>query len=108
MVQERQKEAELLVERFKSLAGMVRQVTEANLQFQHLKGNALSSEDRAALNSHLPQINEQLGVLVEEANKLMHDSRKAHIKTLERNSDSLRQSLQSLRQRLSLLTDSPS
>lgn len=105
MVQERRLEAESQLQRYRLLAEMVGQITAAIMPFQRLKGGNLSDDDRDALNSHLPQINEQLGLLVEESNKLMNDARKAQLKVLERNTDSLRQSLQVIRLRLSSLAD---
>ncbi len=107
MVQERQQEGERLLERFRNLAAMVGQITAAHAQFQNIDANELSSDKRDALLSHLPQLGEQLGVLIEEATQLMHDSRNAHSKVLEKNADSLRQRLQSLRQRLSSSVPQP-
>lgn len=107
MVHERQREGEKLLERFRSLAAMVGQITAANAQFQNVKTSELSPENREALLSHLPQLGEQLGVLIDEATQLMHDSRLAHAKVLEKNADSLRQRLQSLRQRLSPSAQEP-
>lgn len=101
MVEERQREGERLLERFRNLAGMVGQITAASAQVQNINMSELSSDKHAALLSHLPQLGEQLGVLIDEATRLMHDSRLAHSKVLEKNADSLRQRLQSLRQRLS-------
>jgi hypothetical protein len=105
MVHERQIEGGKLLERFRALAEMVRQISAAVAPFQHLRADRISDEDKASLASHLPQINEQLDRLVEQAEKLMNDSREANFQAMERNSDSLRQSLQSVRKRLSLLSD---
>lgn len=105
VVQERQIAGEKLLERYRLLAEMVRQITAAIIPFQRLKGDNISPDDRAALASHIPQINEQLAVLVEESNKLMKDARDACMKALERNTDSLRQSLEAVRRRLTVVAE---
>lgn len=103
-VHERQVESEQMLYRFKTLGEMVRKTTEAVTQVvQPLPGTpAIPEEAHRVLMSRLPDFNEQMGVLVEEAKNLMQDAHKANMKSIERNADSLRQTLQAARHRLNL------
>lgn len=98
-VQQRQGETEGLLTRFKTLGDMVKQVTTLVGQLKQPDAD-ITPEQQQVLATRLPEINGQLGILVDEAKKLMDDAHKANLKTLESNADSLRQSLAATRHRL--------
>jgi hypothetical protein len=104
-IQERQVQTNEMFERFQKLSDMARQITVAVGQLMQPRETELSSEEKNLILSKLPEVDEKMGVIVDEARKLMDDARHAKLKTLERSADSLRQSLQSARQKLSLVVD---
>lgn len=101
-VRERQEEVTTLVDRFRSLGGMVKSLTEAIPELKKPNGGELTQEESEILANSLPAFNEQVERLVDEARKLMDDAHAANLKILERNADSLRQSLQGAHHRLEL------
>lgn len=103
LVQERQQEANRLLERFQGLGEMVRKVTEAVVQLQNPAKGALSPEEKALLVKHLPELNEKLGVLADEAFKIKDEARESKMKALEKDADALGQSMQAMRRKLSSL-----
>jgi hypothetical protein len=107
-IQERQLEADKLLERFQALGEMAKKITEAVTQ---LRGNSggqmpMNDEQRTVLIGRLPEINTQIDVLIEEAFRLKDDASTAKLKTLERNADSLGQSLRHARGRLNSVMES--
>lgn len=104
-IQTRHREAEAMMERFKALGEMVKQINVAVTSLKNQNSADVTDEDRAVIESRMPDFNTQMGILVEEARKLMEDAREANMKDLERNADSLRQSLQSARHKLNLIAD---
>ena len=96
-VQDRRAVVDSLLERYRSLGEMLRQVSTAVGQLNKTDSGELTADQRTALTSRLPEFNSHLGTLVDEARKLMDDARVANMKALERNADSLRQSLHSAR-----------
>jgi hypothetical protein len=66
---------------------------------------ALSQEERAMLTAHIPELDQKLGLLIEEARKLQEDARAANMRTTERNADSMSQTLQSARRKLSVFVE---
>jgi chromosome segregation ATPase len=104
-VQLRQQENDRMVERFNGLNGMVAKINAILLQLKKPEGAELSSEEKSFLNGKLPELDSQMGTLIEEAGKLKKDAQHANLKTVERNADSLGQTLNSARRKLSLFID---
>ncbi len=100
LIQARQTETDRLIERFKTLGEMARNLTEAVAELHKPALGVLSPEDRARLGGFLPEVVNQLGALVDEAKRLKEEARAAGLKTLERDADALSQSLQSMRAKL--------
>jgi len=105
-VQERQQENDRMLERFRLLSQAVGQITALLAPFRKDAGSVLSQEDRVLIQQQIPEIDSQLGTLVEEAFKLKNDARDAKMRTLERNADSLAQTLTSARRKLNELVKS--
>jgi chromosome segregation ATPase len=99
-VQERQQQNDQLAERFGTLNGMVRTISTALSQLKKPEGAKLSEEERTFLSEKLPELDQQMRTLSDEAFKLKEDAQKANMKTLERNADSLAQTLSSARRKL--------
>lgn len=104
-VQERQRETEQMLGRVKALGDMARQITTSVAQLRQPSVTDLSDADKQQIASRLPEINGQLGFLVEEARKLADDAQTANMKDLERHAQSLKQTLQAARNRLNLFVD---
>lgn len=98
-LEEHQKEAERLSHRFQALGEMVREVSTAIAGIKPGSDQA-TDEEQAVLSRILPEFNEKMDVLVNEATQLMQDARTAHIKMIESSADSLRQTLEAARRRL--------
>jgi hypothetical protein len=105
VIQTRQQETERMLERFQALGEMVRKITTAVSQIQKPAGMELSDEERTLLMKHMPELNSQLEILINEAGKLKNDAQTVNMKTLERNADSLQQSLQAVRQKLNVFAE---
>lgn len=105
-INERQRTTEKLAARFQQLGEMVRQINAAMAQLKPAEG-AISAEQRALLEQSLPDFNNQMNVLVEEAKKIMAEAAEANLVSIQRNADSLRQALDAARQRLNLLAHKP-
>lgn len=101
-LQKRQRDSDLMLERYRALGELVKKAGEAIAQVKQPSTAELPPEQRALLMSKLPAFNDQLGILVDQARELMADAHAANMKNLERNVDSLRQSIQAARHRLNL------
>lgn len=99
-IQKRQQEADRLLERFNSLGEMVGKINAMVTQLRKPGGAKLSDEERAMIARHMPEINVQLGKLIDEARKLKEDSHAANMKSLEKNAESLLQSMQAMSRKL--------
>jgi hypothetical protein len=105
-IQERQQHNDRMLERFRLLSETVGQITALLAPFRKAAGSALSQEDRVLIQQQIPDIDSQLGALIEEAFKLRNDARDSKMRNVERNADSLAQTLASARRRLSELLKS--
>lgn len=101
----RREKVDALLTRYKQLGELVQRVTTAASQLKTPAAGTISDEDKALLGMRLPELDQQLDVLVEQARLLMDDARETNLKVLERNADSLRQSLQSARHRFKQLAE---
>jgi hypothetical protein len=99
-IQARHDQNEHMLSRFQALGEMVKKITVAVGQFQKPAGGKFSDEEKALLTQHMPELNTQLGVLLDESKKLKDDAKEANLKSLEKNADSLNQSLTSVKNRL--------
>jgi chromosome segregation ATPase len=102
-IQERQQLRDRMLERFHTLTEMVRKVSALIAQLKKAEGEKISDEEKALLLERLPELDSQLGMLVDESVKLKNDAHDANLKTLVRNADSLSQTLTSARRKLSSL-----
>jgi hypothetical protein len=105
LLKARRERVEALLERYKQLGELVQRVTSAAAALKTPSLCEITPEDRAQLGARLPELDQQLDVLVEQSRILMDEARGAHLKVLERNADSLRQSLQSARHRFKQLAE---
>jgi hypothetical protein len=105
-VQERQRENDRMLERFRLLSETVGQISALLAPFRRVAGSSLSQEDRVLIQQQIPDIDLQLGTLIEETFKLRQDAHDSKMRSVERNADSLAQTLASARRKLSELLKS--
>ncbi len=106
-VSERLGEGERLAKRLEALGNAVGQLEQLLAGLRRPDGGALGEEERGQLAAQLPEVDAQLGVLVDEARRLMDDAHAARLWTLQRGADTLRQSLQGARHRLAQIAQQP-
>jgi chromosome segregation ATPase len=99
-IQERLNRTNSLNERFKSLAEMVRMVSDGIAQFKKPGGQQMTDEERKFLSGKLPELDAQMSDLGLQAQKLKAEARQENMRMLERNADSLGQTLESARLKL--------
>ncbi len=102
-VNDRLQLADGLFKRFQILGEMVHAIT---LSLASLKKSddteALSSEEKTEMASRLPEFNEKISILIDEAKKLVGEARDSNLKSLEQNADSMHQTLQSAQNKFNL------
>lgn len=103
-VQQRISHVENMLTRYRLLGDTVRRVTTAVSELKYSPGHGLSQAEQTLLQSKMPELSQQMGIVVDEARKLMDEAREANMKTLERNADSLRQSVQASMHRFTQLS----
>lgn len=94
--------ADGLFKRFQMLGEMVSAITESLGALKKPENEELSGEEKAAMVGRLPEFNEKIAVLINEAGKLVNDARDAKLKTLEQNADAMKQTLQSAKNKFNL------
>jgi hypothetical protein len=100
IVQERQQNVERMLSRFNALSEMVKKVTEAVSLLSRPGKQPLSDGERETLKTHIPEVQKNLRVLIDEALAIRNEAKAGHMSALERNAESLRQSLDAVRRKL--------
>jgi hypothetical protein len=100
LIQERQNRVDAILGRFQNLSEMVAKVTGLIGQLQKNDRGELNDEQKKMLIEKLPEIDRQMGTLIDEAQKIRGEAREQNLRALEKNADSLGQTLQSARQKL--------
>ena len=103
LVKERQNEAGRMLERFSLLSETVGKISGMLASFKKPAGDVVSAEDRAYIQRQIPDIDRQLGALLDEVLKLKAEARSSKMRSLENSADSLGQTLTSARRKLSEL-----
>ncbi|MEW6057213.1 MAG: hypothetical protein AB1540_11420 [Bdellovibrionota bacterium] len=107
-IQKRFEQTEQMLARFRSLGEMAGKINAAVVQLQKpTQSGELSAEEKALLAKHMPEIDSNLAILLDETRKLREDAGAVNMKALEREADSMAQSLQSVRQKLSSMNPRP-
>lgn len=101
-VNDRVQFADALFRRLKMLGEMVHAITQSLATLKGPGEEAVSNEEKGAMLNRLPEFNEKISVLIEEAKRLTSEARQANLKTLEQNSDTIRQTLQSAQNKFNL------
>jgi len=105
ILQQRQDERNALSERFQALGKRVQEVTASLAPFGHKNGNP-ADKTETHLPAHLPELEQQLGSLAEDAEKLKEEARAAQFKELEREAGAMGQGLRATRQKIQKLAAS--
>jgi len=107
LVRERQQETDRMLERFHMLSDMVAKITMLLVPFKKPAGTVMSADDRVLIKRQIPEIDGQLGTLIDEALKLRTDAQRSQMRTLERDAASLGHTLMAARSRLNEIMKDP-
>ena len=107
LVKQRQNETDLMLERFRGLGEMVRAINATAAKLKKTDGQSLSDQDKSALAQHIPELDTQVGRILDELQRLRDDAKSSSMRSLERDAESMGQALKSVRSRLSQLGNPP-
>jgi hypothetical protein len=106
-VQARSAGQQKLVERFRTLGQMAQRLQQAVSDLKASSSDALVAERSTVLKSHLPEVDGQLQVLIDEATTIAAAARSENMRSLEKDADAVGKSLRAARNRLHLMANGP-
>jgi len=103
-IRKRQEESSSIFGRFQSLVTRAQEIS-ASLAHIGRGGGSATNEDKTAFMSLLPELEQKLGALADDASQIKDEARIAHLKDLERDAEAMVQNLRTTHQKIKNLTN---